>query len=352
MTSEKKLYLSLFALTAMGGAVYLQQREAQTVAAGYSLEALNSELPALHVEGADIDKIDKISVLGVGRTEPIELIKKGKEEWRAQSAKNGGKASISAVTTLLTSLGGAKLTERISASQEHYKDYHLSDAEALKVVFYEGKEEKLSLYFGDLGSRGQLVRIGGQDGVFALRGIAKPSIHEELNDWRDRTIFRFDSEQVAKLELENSHGRFEFTKTEEGWQALHGSSSLSPLENFDVEKFRAMLRTLQGLSASDFRDQGSKEELGLEKPLGQIKITLADNQTKYELAVGSESLDGGNWVQNLGTGSFYSISQWNAGQILGDVDLFANDPNAEEPPATESSLGGFDPAQLQEMMGE
>src|SRR5262249_54351234 len=125
------------------------------------------------------------------------------------------------VKSLLDNLKELKLKDTIDNGTGQYATYELDDDKAVHTQVYKGADKALDLYFGKSGSRGQMTRIGGKDGVYVASGYSGYMYSREVKDWRDREILKFEDGNVISAEIDNSHGKFSFSKNDDKWSGTN-----------------------------------------------------------------------------------------------------------------------------------
>src|SRR5262249_44931242 len=149
----------------------------------------------------DVKKVDKIELTRPGEkegdaAETTVLVKKGEEDWDLEKPAPA-KGNASNVKSMLDALKKLEVKELIDSSKDSYAKYKVSDDKALHAVFYKGgKDVVLDAFFGEDGSRGQMTRITGKDGVFAVKGYSSYLFNRDSKSWRDKTIFKFEEKDI------------------------------------------------------------------------------------------------------------------------------------------------------------
>lgn len=320
MTSDTKLYLALGVLVVLGGAYYLQSEKRAEEAAEHSYAAKAADLPEIKVTDDDIKKIDKVVIEtpaeeGDDDKEKKEaqkhvLIKDG-EEWKLEEPVKA-LANKANVESLLKNLKSLEPKELITEDPKEFEKYELSDKQAVHATFYKGKDAAYEFWFGKRGGIGQMTRIKGHKGGYALDGYSSYLYTRDTKGWRDLTIFKFDEKKAKSVDIENEHGKFAFVKEGDSWTAKHQKSKLAPptaLKDFDPKKVDDMLRAFKALNANAFGDDKQPSDVGLAEPVASVVITLEDG-AKRELSVGSNAEGTSRWVKTAGNDQIYSISSW------------------------------------------
>ncbi|MBN1607116.1 MAG: DUF4340 domain-containing protein [Polyangiaceae bacterium] len=341
MATDKKLYVAVGVLVLLGGAVFLKQRAEKREAATYTLEGQQLKLPALKVSEDDVKKIDKLEIAqppgDAGKGENVVLTKKGEDDWRV-TEPGDHKANSSNVKSALDNLKTLEVKERISPSKDSYGRYDLTDDKALHVVVYKGKDKAVDLYLGQSGSRGQLARIAGRDGVYALGGFSRYLFARELKNWRDKEIFKFADDKVAKIEVRNENGTMEFTREKSGGDADGGTpqakwsgkskkknaGALAAIKDLDSEKVNDLVRAYKDLNALDFGDDKPLADAGLDEPSATITFTLEDGG-KRALDVGATAEGSNRWARQPDAQQVYSVSSYVADWALAELKKFQSE---------------------------
>lgn len=314
--TDKKLYIAVGVLVVLGGALYFQHKKQAQEAESYSLAGQQKNLPKLGITAADVKKIDKIDITqppgDAGKAVHVELVKKGKT-WSLDKPLQA-KANQTNVKSLLDNLKTLKVSEQIDPSTKSYGRYGLSAAKATHAVFYEGGKALADLYLGDNGSRGQMTRIGGHNGVYAMQDFSSYMYKRKVKDWRDQSIFKFDDSDVKEVAIENPNGKFDFVKAGDSWTgkfAKGKSDALAKMDDLDAQKVKNMLNAYKDLNADDFGDNKKPADVGLDKPTATVTLTMKDGGKKV-LKVGDKSSGSNRWAQTNQSPQIYSISSWTA----------------------------------------
>ena len=352
LSTENKLYISLGVLAVLGGALFLQNKKDKAEAQSYTLSGQAAQLPKIDLSDDDLKKIDKITISkpagDAGAPVDVELTKTG-EDWKLTKPMEAATNQPN-VKSLLDNLKTLKVTELIDASKTAYGKFGLSDDKALHAVFSKGNGVALDVYFGESGGRGQMTRIAGKDGVYAVKGYSSYLYARDVKGWRDLTIFKFEDTQVSNVTIDNEHGSFVFALEGDKWTSKFKKGkdgSAEPIKNFDDSKLKDMLRAYKSLNADNFADKGkSASDVGLDKPVATVTFTLKDG-AKREVKVGSTAEGTSRWIKATGSDEIWSISSWAAEWATADEKKFQKSEDkkpgssdADHPNAHHFSSGG------------
>ena len=188
----------------------------------------------------------------------------------------------------------------------------VADGKGLHAVFNKGGTVVLDAIFGENGGRGQMTRLAGKDGVYAIKGYSSYLYDRELKGWRDTTVFKFEEASVVAVNIDNEHGSFAFAKAKDAdkWTAKFGAKGAgqADLEGFEESKIKDLVRAYKGLNADGFAEKGKSEaDLGLDKPAATLVVTLNDG-AKREVRVGATAEGSSRWTKASNLDDIVSIS--------------------------------------------
>lgn len=304
--NEKKIYVAVGVLALLGGALGLLAKNANEDAKAHSAAGAAALLPDVKLADDAADKLDKIEIKN-GAKGSVTLEKQG-AEWKVVKPASYA-ANQQNVKSLIDNLKTLKLKESIDPSAAAYATYECDDEKSVHVVASKGAEKAIDLYFGKSGGRGQMVRVGGKDGVFAASGYSSYLYAREVKDWRDKEVFKFEDGNAISVSIKNEAGELSFSKNEDKWSGTFGGA---PIDGFDPEKVKDMLRALKALTAEDFGDDKSAADTGLDKPVATVVVKLKDDAGTYELQVGKTSTGSSHFAKKKGSDTVYVIGSWSA----------------------------------------
>jgi hypothetical protein len=351
MNTETKLYVALGVLGVLGGGLYLQNKKEAESTASHTLGGQAAALPKLDIKDDDIKAIDKIVLDKAGEdggaAVNIELTRTG-EDWKLTKPVEA-KANQANVKSLLDNLKTLKVSEQIDASAAGYAKYGVSDDKGLHAVFTKGPAVVLDARFGENGGRGQMTRIAGKDGVYAVKGYSSYLYARDAKGWRDLTLFKFEEGDVTSATIQNEHGNFSFIKDGENWKGKFAKpkGTAEAIKDFDDSKVKDFVRAYKALNADGFAEKGkSLADVGLEKPLATIQMTLKDG-AKRDVNVGATAEGSSRWAKVSGSDDIWSISSWAADWAMAEEKKFQKEnkdkKDKDKKPDATSMGGGMPP---------
>ncbi|WP_437727370.1 DUF4340 domain-containing protein [Sorangium sp. So ce861] len=342
MKTEHKIYIALVLLALLGVGVFLTQKRQKEQLAAHSATAATADLPSVGVAKDDVEKITKISIKNADKSD-VTLEKKG-DTWEVTKPVNA-KANTANVRSLLDNLKELKLKEVIDRTSGTYGQYELTDEKAVHVVAHKGDEKALDMYFGKSGSRGQMSRVEGKDGVYIAGGYSSYLYTREPKNWRENSILKFEDENAVQVSVENKNGLFSFSKNGDKWAGTFAprdkggkiGAASAKWEKFDEAKVKDLLRAFKGLGAEDFGDGKSDADTGLDAATtngGIVTIKLKDNAGDHTIKVGKTAKGQSRYaIKEGGDGTIYVLSSWSADWALADQKRFEKSEKKDEKPA-------------------
>ncbi len=320
MKTEHKIFAALAVLAALGLALYFTTKDKQEQREQHSAVAASADLPAVGVPKDDVEKVTKVEIKNADKSN-VTLEKKG-DAWEVV-APVAAKANAANVRSLLDNLKDLKVKETIDKTTGTYAQYELNDEKAVHVVAYKGADKALDMFFGKSGSRGQMARVGGKDGVYIVGGYSSYLYTREVKNWRETSILKFEDANAIQAEVTNKNGRFSFSQNDGKWSASFtkrdkdgklASEASKKWEKFDEAKVKDMLRAYKALNAEDFGDE--KSDTGLadaEKEGGVVRIKLKDNGGDFTIKVGKVAKGSSRFAsKDGGDGTVFVLSSWSA----------------------------------------
>lgn len=340
MTSDKKLYIAAGVLVALGVGLFLQKRAQKQEEATYSYSAISANLPKLEISDEKAKGIDSITIeqpAGDAGKPTKVVLKKDGEDWQLVEPLKA-KANKENLNSLIENLKDIKVAEQISSSKDSYAQYEVSEDKAVHVLAKQGETVVAELYFGQGGSRGQMMRVAGKDGVFSAKGYSSYLYARDLKGWRDLSVTKFEDDKVKTISIENENGSFEFAKVAApGGEKKDDSSeaktewtgkfkkakggALAAIERFDSSKVNDMVRSYKSLNALDFAQGKTAADVGLDKPKATVTFVLEDGAHKI-IRFGNTGSSSDRWIQLEGNPELLTIPQYSADWITSNVDKY------------------------------
>jgi uncharacterized protein DUF4340 len=346
MKTDQKIYAALAVLLLAIGGLYLAKQSSKAQATSHAATSASADFPSIAVPKDDADKITKLEITSPNKddktkTTTVVLEKKG-DDWMVVKPV-AAKGNTANVRSLLDNLKELKLKEVIDRGTASYDNYEVSDAKGVHVQAWKGADKSTDLYFGKSGSRGQMARVGGKDGVYIAEKYSSYLYTREVKNWRELGILKFEDANAIQVEVTNKNGLFSFSKNGEKWSSSYTKRDKDgKLEKkaekewkaFDEGKVKDLLRAYKGLSAEDFAEE--KADTGLDKAEengGVVHIKLKDNAGEITVKVGKTAKGTSRYaIKDGGDGTIYTVSSWAADWATADAKKFEKGADDKKAP--------------------
>jgi hypothetical protein len=327
MSRDKLIIIGAVLLGLLGVLVYKQAKRDESM--GHPSGA-SAELASLAVPG----DVDKISVTNGDKPEVVlELVPNPKAAAAGPDAGSTStwvltkplraEANQSSLKDLVANMVDLKIAARVNLrlDEETRKEKQLDAAHAVHVIAWKGADKKLDALFGKSGAIGELAVLGDKpNDVWAIKGYSSYLYTKEPKDFRNKEIFHFDDANVFHVTVSNAHGTLTFSKGGDGkWAGTIGNK---PIERFDQEKVKDMMRAYKLLSAEEFGDGKSPAETGLDKPEGEAAFQLTGDAIARDLLVGKVGTGTNRWARRADGDAIYQITNYAAEWLTGGVSKY------------------------------
>lgn len=246
--SKKNLKL-LIILLILAGFAYLYQGPFQKW-------QKDSETPGNFLSGINLGDVDKIEVSQIGNTQV--LIKDG-DKWKVDAAGDFY-VSVSLNSTINKVLQDAIESDfEIVSSKESKKTEFKTADDGINMKIYQKGEEKVAFVVGTLGPDyvSTYVSQNGINDTYLVDANLFGAF--SVNDFRDKTIFKTNKEDISKIRFQYPDKEFSVEKKDDSWVSESG-------EELDTKKISEILDVMTNLNSIRIPEQ-SFENTGLEKNL-------------------------------------------------------------------------------------
>jgi hypothetical protein len=343
MSRDKLIIFGAVLLGLLGVLVYKQAKRDESL--GHSVEA-STDVPSLAVSS----EVDKISITNGDKP---EVVFEQVPDPKGSAASDAGPATMWALTKplsaeanqssikdLVANIADLKVASRVNLrlDDDTRKDKQLDAAHAVHVTAWKGGAKTFDALFGKSGAAGELMVLADKpNDVLAVKGYSSYLYTKDVKDFRNKEILHFDDGNVFQVQVTNSHGSLTFNKGGDGkWVGTLGTK---PIERFDGEKVKDMLRAFKTLTAEDFGDGKTLADTGLDKPDAEVAFHLTGGST-VNLAVGKVATGTNKWAHRPDGANIYQITSYAADWLTPDTskyqspaDAGAGDSGTKPPPA-------------------
>jgi Domain of unknown function (DUF4340) len=324
----------------------------------WRLSARNAEDQAAPKVEVKLPKLKRDAIDELEMTTPehgkVRFVKKG-DEWQVVEPI-AGRADQDAVSSALGKLEELEATGVAATKKQNHTRLEVDGTKGTRVVAKGSGKVLLDGYIGNYQSGNSMFRIEGQESVATVRGSIRYAFNKRLPEWRDRTITKYEPDDVQEIVFDNKNGHFQWTRTgpEEFKQVLgKGEKAIEPL---DMPKVRGLVGTAAAITASDIADGVSVEQAGLGAGAATalIKMKSGDggvNQLLYR--IGGKK-DENFYVQRDGVDTIFLVSTWIGNRLVPDRETFVKkepEKSADGPMGSRGNPIPVEPTMRQMMPG-
>lgn len=338
MSRDKLIIAGVIVLGVLGALVYKQSKTDDAL--GTPMASSAADLPTLSAP-EDVDKLQ------ITNGDKSDVVLERVPDPKAAESGDGGSATkwvmtkplASEVTQqvvkdLLSNLKDLKADSKlnIKLDDDVRKEKQLDAAHGLHLVAWKDGTKKVDETFGKSGAAGQLVVVADKpDAVWAAKGYSSFLYAKETKDFREKTIFKYDDANATDVTIVNTHGAFAFKKDGDKWA---GTFNKHPIERFDPDKVKDLVRAYKTLNADDFGDGKSLADTGLDKPDATLTIrTKGDDAKTYELLVGKPGTGSDRYAKQADDEKIVQITSYLGDWVTADVSKFQSVSDGGAPPA-------------------
>lgn len=247
---------------------------------------------------------------------PIIAVRSGDEEktWSI-TAPYKVAADESAIETLLNRLSSAQQQRLIAEDVEDFSPFGLDQpAVRAKLELEDGNDLSLELGKDTPVGSNVYARRGNDQQVYITPASLKNNLGKSLFDLRDKRIFTFEDDDVARVELASNNLELSVRRVDKA-DTSGGKASwkiVTPSEGrADAETLSGTLRRLRTHRAAAFASEAPAaeqlEEFGLDHPETTLTIWTKDD-TSQTLEIGSESQDpSGYYARRRGSEAVFVV---------------------------------------------
>lgn len=281
--------------------------------------------------------------------------------WRLEEPVKA-EANKTAVDGLLKRLEELEITDVASESASSHEDLEVTAEKGINVEVYAGAARVASFVLGKYASGSTMLRLPEQDAVYRSRGSLRYAFGKAASDWRDKTIFDFDREQISHIAFQNEKGSFAFARDTatkgaewtieavdavapppeeadeegdeeegDGGPSKAGPTKVEPparvttIEGYDPAKVTGIVTTLAKLKATDFLDSPDGVDTGLDAPTAPrvtFKVGTGDSAKTYAIVVGREAEERSVYARRPDDDQIYLLTKYMSDRLSPGVANF------------------------------
>lgn len=209
----KKSYWIMIAILVILVAVYLLMTFV------FNKDTTVSDLP--EIDTPSKEEITTIKIRNGIEGELLTLTKSSEDKWELKYREEKPISDIAdknTVDNILKDIQDLKFVNVKTKNKEKYYTYEIDDNSAIFVDIITDREKReLRLIVGgtDINSKYTFVRLPEKDYVYSVFGNIRKNLNKKLDDFRDKTIFDYETDDIVKVEYTNSEGEKTILEKEE-----------------------------------------------------------------------------------------------------------------------------------------
>ena len=238
--------------------------------------------------------------------ETIKAVRIQKDDWQIKKPKEVA-ADMATIKSLLFDLKEAKLIEFIKLSLDSADSFGLDKPKrSFSLTMADGTSKTIFLGNTTLDGKLFFAKRTGESTVFSVSQETTQKIFRTFHELRNKKLFKFKTDDVSKIIIENQKNLFELQKSGITW------SLLKP-DKMKIKEFlgKDLLWAMNGMEFESFIEEGMvPEEAGLTPPSFKISLWTGPSVKFAELQVGSlDKKDQQFYAQIEGQKGYYRIKK-------------------------------------------
>ncbi len=272
---------------------------------------------------------EEISKIEIIRPKSTVTIKKNEKQWVTEAENYPLDDTL--MKDILANLAGLELTAMVSQSKNYFM-YGLADDNRITVKAYKGDELVREFQMGKPAStyRHTYVRLAGDDRVFHARESFRNFYERELDEMRDKTVLKFDQDEVSQIEVTWKNEAITFTKKVEQPEIKAGEQEQPKAEISWVSQdgkiakmdvMETILRNGSLLKCAKYEYQAKKEDMG--EPIYKVRFKGAKD---YTVSIFSQKEDKNYSAISSESPYLFLLSSYSADNLMKKTgDFFVSD---------------------------
>lgn len=306
---KKSTWIILIIVVALGLTYYFTKQDKVSVG-----------VKRLSFKSFDASKVDNIDINGHYKV----VLKKDKDTWKLQ-IKDGDQtrqvdASKAHVEEMLEAALKVSHAYYVSESTNKHEELGVLGDKATTITLQSQGAPVWALILGNNSSDGtRFARIPEDNSVYAVRGSFFSLLRNNINDWRDKSLWNLKEADVVSFNVERSQkSTFALSKAEkEGpWKIANSTPALPNSFRVDENALASFVRSNLNIRASGFID----ENKALSAPIMYMTAKASDNKEEgLEIYSGDEH---NYWIKRKDQEQIYLVGKNNFDRINKSIDQF------------------------------
>ena len=285
--------------------------------------------PALFLSG--FDKASAAAIVIKSKEKGEVQLQKKPEGWIVAVGQKTYPADKASIDNLLEAVGKIKIEAIASKNPKKYKELEVDQDKGVEVTIEDGAKKTLAhFYVGKSGPDlfSTYLRMADAQQVVLATGMLKMTFDRELKDWRNKTIFVLNQQDITDYEVMGDQG-FLLKRGEKDQWEVAAPEKFSPKKEIAED----CIKTVSSLTAADFAE-GPLKDFQLDRPVQEILITMKGGAART-LVLGKDKNAFQRFVKTADADTIYVLEKYNLEKLLPSIDklkLGEAAKNTNQPP--------------------
>jgi len=233
-------------------------------------------------------EIDALTIRRPGEDPEVVELTKVEGGWRL-TAPVDAEAETTTVQAALDKIGDLEVKRIAARDPKNHERLEVTDDSGIHVTAKQDGQVLASFIIGTYGGGETMVRLEGQELVYAASGSMKFAFDKAPKDWRNRKISDVRASRVREITLEYGETTRRFVKnSEDEWVQPEGEE---PVEEFSGAKVGSIVASVAQMRATDFGAPDlTPEAAGITEPAARVVI-------RYRAEAEGDGSDDGDGVE-------------------------------------------------------
>jgi len=205
--------------------------------------------PLFKGEKPDIDKLEMSS-----KAHGTIVVEEQNGVWNITSPVQY-RAADNMVETTINTLLNLPVDGIVSDRKESQAKFEVSDSLGTSLKVYSKGELILDAIVGkhSIDMNHTYARLAGGDDIYLWRGMLKSHVDREPNDWRDKTIYSFNEDDIVSITAVTGKTTKELVRADSLWVYTENGTK-KPIEQKNVKDLLTLIATLRCDAFADAKD--------------------------------------------------------------------------------------------------
>lgn len=250
--------------------------------------------PLFKDEKPSIDKLEFTS-----KTNGQIVLEKQNSIWYITAPLRYKASEISVDQTIMT-LQNMVVDGSISSRVEAQDQYEVSEEKGTVFKAYSGDKLILDAVVGKYSTdlAHTYARLSGSNDILLWRGVFSQHVTRTVNDWRDKSIYTFNTDDVISVKAVSGKNTRELALADTVWVFKENGKE----QTVDTEKVKETITLISTLRCDDFADEKDIPRAAGKTPDTKVSFTIRNGDTHSFDVWTPEDDDAGRYLVRIENG--------------------------------------------------